>query len=84
MNAKRILFGSLSLLAVASSQGEELSLADLAARLEQLENKVNKYEAQYGPLGETPPAAVAPQPNIISLPTPASQPVLTPAEPRRC
>ena len=53
MKIQHILFGSLSMLATVSSGAEETSLADLSARLRQLEGKVNNYEAQYGPLNSS-------------------------------
>ncbi len=79
MKIKHAFFGSLSFLATLSAQG--VTLEELAARLEQLEKKVEKYEAQYGPLQNTPAPAAAPAPmsNVIPMPTPIQRPVLTPA-----
>lgn len=77
MNLRHVLFGSFSYLAVLSSQG--VTLEELAERLEQLEKKVEKYEAQYGPIDSSPSAGLVPHSNVIPLPTPVSRPVVTPA-----
>jgi hypothetical protein len=76
MKIQQALLCSLSLLATASAQG--VTLEELAARLEQLENKVIKYEAQYGPLDNAPSnAPAAPRSNVIPLPIPIQQPLLS-------
>jgi len=69
MKAQQALFAAIAALASAPANG--VTLEELAARLEKLEDKVNKYEAKYGPLEEAGPAAPAPAPsNQISMPTP--------------
>ena len=76
MKIKQALLGSIAVLASASAHG--VTLEELAARLEKLENKVNKYEAKYGPL-ESNPASAPGSPNLIQMPTPIPRPVVTPA-----
>jgi len=70
MKAQPALLGALMALASAPAHG--VTLEELAARLDQLEKKVSKYEAKYGPLENAVPAP-APS-DTIAMPTPVSRP----------
>ena len=77
MKFQKALLSSIVVLATASAHG--VTLEELAARLEQLENKVSKYEAQYGPLESAPASASRPMSNAIPMPSTVRQPALAPA-----
>lgn len=71
MKSQYALLGAIMTLASTSVHG--VTLEELAARLDQLEKKVSKYEAKYGPL-ENPDSAPAPS-SVIAMPAPVSGPI---------
>ena len=70
MKSQYALLGAIMTLASTSVHG--VTLEELAARLDQLEKKVSKYEAKYGPL-ENPDSAPAPS-SVIAMPAPVTGP----------
>jgi hypothetical protein len=78
MKIKHALLSSIAALATVPAHG--LTLEELAARLEKLEKKVGQYEAQYGPLNDTPVQSESvSRSNAIPMPTPIQEPALAPA-----
>lgn len=77
MKAQHALLSAIIALTAAPVHG--VTLEELAARLDQLEKKVSKYESKYGPLEESAPAPPAAPSKTIAMPTPASRPSVIPS-----